>query len=336
MNRSNSSHRIGCSSIFGGVWRSAALVAALVVLPACSTNEATGRSQLNVLSPQQEIALGADAMPQLVEEYGGLVPDAQLRHYVERVGMEMVQYTEGDNPKLPWEFTLLDSDVVNAFALPGGKVFVSEGLMTMMSNEAQLAGVIGHEIGHVTARHVNDRMAQAYGIALVGAIAMQATKDSDYSKLTSVIVGVGGQGYLLKFSRSQELESDRLGMRYMSRAGYDPMAQLQVMQILDEVANASSSMPPEFLSTHPYPETRIEQVKDLLKTRYASTQDNPDFSLYEDRFQRIARPRLDELDRRPKKQLGSSEAVKDVNALLAASGMWCATCRTEALAHLNH
>ncbi|NOG54653.1 MAG: M48 family metalloprotease [Planctomycetes bacterium] len=314
----------------GCVFAIAAAVLA-VTQTGCTTNPATGRSQLNFLKPDQEIALGAEAMPQLVEEYGGVVPDAQLRSYVEQVGMEMMQYTEGDSPDLPWEFTLLDSEVINAFALPGGKVFMSEGLMTMMSNEAQLAGVLGHEIGHVTARHINDRMAQAAGVSILGAIATQVTKDSDYSQLTGVLVGVGGQGYLLKFSRDQELESDRLGMRYMSRAGYDPAGQLQVMQILNEAAQASSSLPPEFLSTHPHPESRIEQVEKLLKTKYASTQNSPEYQMFEERFQRIARPRLDALDRRRDSgQVGSLRAIQDVNAFLAASELWCGTCRAEA------
>jgi len=264
----------------------AALALGLTLGPVgCTTNEATGRSQLLAFDRAEEVAIGQEAMPQLVAEYGGEVPDPSLRGYIEQVGVSMVPYTEADNPSLPWEFTLLDSDVINAFALPGGKVFMSRGLAERMTNEAQLASVLGHEIGHVTARHTSERVGHAMGIqvfaSVVGAVAGYSSSQI-VAEAVPQIVGAGGQGYLLKYGRDQELEADRLGMRYMVRAGYDPIGLKQTMQILAEAAGDGRQ--PEFLSTHPHPESRIEQAERLLAREYAETQNNPEYKLHEGRF----------------------------------------------------
>ena len=247
------------SMLIGGI------VLVVSMLSGCTTNLATGRSQLNFLSRSSEIAIGTDAAPALVEEYGGEVANERVRAYVERVGRKLVEHTEGDASTLPWEFFLLDSDVINAFALPGGKVFVSRGLAEQLSSEAELAGVIGHEIGHVTARHTNERISQGmliqFGILAAGVGAQQS--DDELVRLgVPLIVGVGGQGYMLKFGRSQELESDKLGLRYMAAAGYDPWALLGVMEILQRAS--SGNKPPEFLSTHPYAENRMKQIRAIL------------------------------------------------------------------------
>lgn len=266
-----------------------ALLCAFVgpLLTGCTTNAATGESRFLVgyLSTSQQIALGEDAQPQLTQEYGGTVPAPAINAYVEQVGMRMVPHTEADNPNLPWEFTLLDSPVINAFALPGGKVFMSRGLAEQMTNEAQLAGVLGHEIGHVTAEHVPERMQASMGASLLASVASAAAGLGDSAaiqQLTDVVVGYGGQGYLLKFGRDQELEADMLGMRYMTRAGYDPEGQRQVMQILAEAGSGARS--PEFLSTHPHPESRIAQIDDLLATTYADVTGTNQVQFYESRY----------------------------------------------------
>ena len=251
----------------------------LSVLAGCSTNLATGRLQFNLLSRSEEIAIGTEAAPVLVEEYGGEVANQRLVAYVKRVGRSLVQHTEGDAATLPWEFFLLDSDVVNAFALPGGKVFISRGLASRLSSEAELAGVIGHEIGHVTAKHANERISHQLfvqlGIVAAGLGASHA--DEDVIKYgVPIVVGIGGQGYLLHFGRNQELEADKLGLRYMARSGYDPWALLDVM---DALQNASSGNgPPEFLSTHPRSDTRMTQIRNLLSREHyrAATDPRPD------------------------------------------------------------
>ncbi|TVQ80299.1 MAG: hypothetical protein EA380_03425 [Phycisphaeraceae bacterium] len=285
--------RSGLGKILG-----VALAAVLGVgVTGCSTNPATGRSQLNLLSRAHEISIGSEAQPQLVAEYGGEVRDPQLRAYVTRVGMSMVEYTEGDFRDLPWEFTLLDSDVINAFALPGGKVFVSRGLVQKMTNEAQLAAVLGHEIGHVTARHANDRISRQLILTgvVVGATVAAGQSDSDLVRVgVPVLVGTTGTGFSLSFDRNQELESDRLGMRYMTRAGYDPRGMLQLMEILRDASGERSQ--PEWLSTHPLPETRIRAIEQRLASgSYSRMIDAPTHSLYEERFRREFLSRLNQL-----------------------------------------
>lgn len=257
------------------------VLATLLPLTGCKTNPATGRSQFQALSRSQEIAIGDQNKGELTEEYGGEVADPIAREYVREVGMKLAAHVEKQYADIPWEFTLLDSDVINAFALPGGKVFITRGMASRLRDEAQLAGVLGHEIGHVTARHINDRVARAMGFA-IGAAVIGVVTDSDAAKVgAAVIIGAGGV-YMLTFDRNEEIESDTLGMRYMERAGYDPRAQLEVMEILAEAAKGAR--PPEFLSTHPHPETRIQRIERELERSYAHTQNNPEYRRFPDQY----------------------------------------------------
>lgn len=269
--------------------RSACVFASIVIaagaLTGCSTNPTTGRLQFDTMSRDQEIKLGAEASPQLVSEFGGKVARADLQNYVSQIGMKLAATTEGDAPSLPWEFTLLDSDVINAFALPGGKVFVSRGLVQKMTNEAQLAAVLGHEVGHVTARHINDRVFQSTMVSVGAAAASVLLEDSSATTkaVAPVAIQLGGQSVLMRYGRGQELEADALGVRYMTRLGYDPRGAYQLMEILD---SASQKEGLEFFSTHPYPKTRMEQIEKLIATEYAQTQNNTQYDLHEARFRR--------------------------------------------------
>lgn len=237
----------------------------------CTTNPATGRSQLNLLSRDQEIAMGSEAMPQIIEQYGGPLDDEYMQSYVTQIGMSMVPFTEGDYASLPWQFTVLDSDVINAFALPGGKIFITRGLLIKLDDEAELAGVLGHEIGHVTAehadRHVSNQLILA-GVVAGTAVAAGQSDSTFVSAGVPLLVGIGGEGFILKYGRNDELQADALGMRYMARAGYDPAAQRDVMEVLKEASGDSSGRQPQFLSTHPYPETRIRKIDELLARDY--------------------------------------------------------------------
>ncbi|MEM9347072.1 MAG: M48 family metallopeptidase [Planctomycetota bacterium] len=244
------------------------LVVLFVLLPlaGCSTNEATGRSQFLPLSWNEEVQLGAEAAPQFIEQSGGELPDQSIVQYVRDMGGRLAAQSE--MPDIDWEFYILDSQVINAFALPGGKVFISRGLMEKMDNEAQLAGVIGHEIGHVTARHGNERMGKAMiaqGVILAAGIG-GAVSDEEWLQVLGVGTAVGGQLFLLKYSRSNELEADELGVRYMARSGYNPIGQIQVMEILREASGGSA--PPEWLSTHPASDTRISNLEELITKNY--------------------------------------------------------------------
>jgi len=244
-------------------------------LASCTTNPATGDRFFSPLSRDQEIAMGVEAKPEMTKEFGGEIGNARIRAYVNDIGRRLAATTEADNPSLPWEFIVLDSSVINAFALPGGKVFVSRGLMERMTNEAQLAGVLGHEIGHVTAQHSARRIGQATliqgGVAIAGVAVGAAPAGSAAASTGEMLLpalNVGGEVIILKFGRDEESQADSLGLRYMSRIGYNPTGQLQVMEILKDASKGGGGQP-EFLSTHPLPETRIKRLQDELKKSYA-------------------------------------------------------------------
>jgi predicted Zn-dependent protease len=284
----------------------------VLLMGGCQKNAVTGRSQLIFgISPSDEIALGTSAMPDLVREMGGPVGDAQLREYVASVGRSLAVHTEGDYPRYPWEFTFLDTPQINAFALPGGKVFIARGLAEKMTNEAQLAGVLGHEIGHVTARHTAERISQAnvfnMGTQIGGALLGGAS--AEIQQLGGVALKLGGQIVPLKFSRDQELEADDLGLRYMTRAGYNPVGQLQVMQIL---ARESGQRQVELLATHPDPNRRAEIIAKKLNGEYKQFTSSANHQLHEQRFAGFL-AKVAQLPKgtRPTPRAGLDEGVKE-------------------------
>lgn len=234
----------------------------LASLTGCTTNIATGHSQLNALSREDEIAIGEEALPQLTEEYGGAITDPSLNSYITGIAMSMVNHTEGDYRTLPWKFTLLNSDVINAFALPGGKVFLSRALAEKFTSEAQIAGVLGHEIGHVTAEHADRSIQNQLPTTILAGIgSVFAGDDAATQAAVGVIVSASGT-YMLTYSRDQENEADMLGMRYMTLAGYHPKGMLEVMKVLAEASKGKT--PPEWQSTHPNPESRIAIIQKRL------------------------------------------------------------------------
>lgn len=278
--------------IFGLRWCPVLLIA---MLTGCSVNPATGERQLNMMSEDQEISIGKQAAPGFLSEYGGEIPSDDIRLYVEELGTRLAEVSE--RPDLPWEFHVVDSEVINAFALPGGKVFMSRGLLAKMKNEAQLAGVLGHEIGHVTAQHIGQQMTRQQLIALgvVGLGVGAQFSDEDWVKILGAGAGVGGGLYMLSFGRDQEAQADELGVRYMSKLGYNPIGQVQVMEILKGASEGGG--PPEFLSTHPLPDTRIRKLEKLIQEKYPDYNNPQRYSFYEDRFQRKVLAKLKDLPR---------------------------------------
>jgi predicted Zn-dependent protease len=302
-----------------------AAAAAMSPVAGCETNPATGKSQFLINNRDQEIAMGDQAAPQLVNEMGGELNDPQVRAYVIEIGRKLAATTEADNPTLPWSFTVVDSDIINAFALPGGRVFISRGLLRRMTNEAQLAGVLGHEIGHVTARHINDRMVNTavagIGVSVASSILTEGV-GGVVGDVAPQAIELGGQTIVLRYGRSQELEADALGMRYMTRAKYNPMAQRQVMEILAQSMGTEAGS--EWFSTHPYPKTRIEQIDRLLATEYAGIVKDPAYRLNADEFVRRCRTRL---------ALGRPVPLTDRGQAMTGlppASAWCMTCRHEA------
>ncbi|CAN5440677.1 M48 family metallopeptidase [soil metagenome] len=230
-------------------------------------NPVTEEKQRISMTVEQEIALGLQATPKLAAQYGGLHPDKKAREYVQKVGQDLVKRTVAVETPYQFDFHLLaDNQTVNAFALPGGQIFITAALFNQLNSEDQLAGVLGHEIGHVVARHGAQQMAKAKLTEGLTGAAVIATYDPDNpaSAGSAAVAAMIGNLINIKFGREDELESDRLGVRFMSETNYNPEAMIEVMKILS--AAGGPNRQPEFFSTHPNPENRIERIRQAIKT----------------------------------------------------------------------
>jgi predicted Zn-dependent protease len=259
----------------------ACALAAALAAPGCTTNPATGEKQFTpFMSSSQEAAIGAEAHPQLVDEFGGEVENAKLTSYVTAVGKSLGAVTE--TPDQAWSFTVLNSPIVNAFALPGGYVHISRGLMAYFNDEAEMASVLGHEIGHVTARHAAERYNRQV-LAGLGGAAVGVVTNSD---TLAGLVNSGGQLYLLSYSRSQESQADALGIRYIARDSYDPYGAVRMLEALEAIteletqkAGGKADATPSWARTHPLTSQRIADAKvraDALEPKPANPSTNRD------------------------------------------------------------
>jgi predicted Zn-dependent protease len=255
--------------------------APLLFLAACAVNPATGQRQFMLVSESQEIGMGQEADPQIVAAYG-LVDDPELQAYVSEIGMGMARASE--RPNLPWSFKVVDDPIVNAFALPGGFIYVTRGILARFDSEAELAGVLGHEIGHVTARHSASQMSrqqlQQIGLG-VGMIFSETI--ARYGQLGAAAL----QLINLRYSRGDESQSDELGLRYISRAGYDPDAMIGVFQMLAQAGGEGGDRLPEWQLTHPYPENREADIRALIVETGVPTTGTVDRDEYLDRVDGI-------------------------------------------------
>jgi len=232
---------------------SAALAATVV---ACATNPATGKKEFSLMSEAQEVQLGREMDPQIKQEMG-VYDDAELQRYVSSIGMRLAKASE--RPNLPWQFTVLDEPAVNAFALPGGYIYLTRGILAFLNDEEQLAGVLGHEIGHVTARHSAQQYTKAtsagVGLTLLSIFVPEA---QPLTGLAETALGV----LFLKHGRDDEMQADRLGADYTARTGWDPRGvagMLRTLARLDEATGSRRGVP-NFLSTHPAPADRVQHV----------------------------------------------------------------------------
>lgn len=241
-----------------------AMLLTVVALGGCTVNRATGKYQLNALSPEESIAMGEQAQPGLLNQYGGEIPSPRIQKHFDDLGRRLAAISEW--PDLPWEFHAVNSPIINAFALPGGKIFITRGLLERLENDAQLVGVLGHEIGHVTAEHIGQQITRQQVVGT--AVGVGGAVAGEYGPVVQAVGGAGGQGYLLSFGRGQEIEADTLGIRYMAELGYDPMAQAEVMKILKAAGGGGSSGLAEFLSTHPASDTRIREIEEYVEKNY--------------------------------------------------------------------
>lgn len=241
----------------------AGLVIAAITSAGCATNPATGKRQISFVSTSKEAQMGRESDPAVIEQYG-VYGDSTLGHYVDSVGQKLASVSE--LPTLGWHFRLLDSPVVNAFAIPGGYIYITRGILAYLNSEAQLAGVLGHEIGHVTARHSAQQItrSQIAGVGLLaGAVFVGALRP--YTGLASEGLGL----LFLKYSRDNESQADELGVGYATRAGYDPRVIPSTYSMLKRVGERQGDNLPGFLSTHPDPGDREIRTSQLAQAAVA-------------------------------------------------------------------
>lgn len=273
MYRSTYGRSYGRRSIFSGRLI-LALLLALIALgsyyfgTARVQNPITGEVQRVSLSTEQEIAMGLAAAPEMARMYGGLARDDEAQAFVDAVGGAVVQQSAAGTTDYEYEYHLLaDTQTVNAFALPGGQIFMTAALYNLLETEGQLAGVLAHEVGHVAARHSAEQIAKSQLIEGLTGAAVLASYDPSNPGGTSqaAMAAMIGQMVNMRYSRSDELESDQLAVRFMVEAGYDPRSLMRVMEIL-EAANPGG--PPEFMSTHPDPGNRIERIEEAIAAEF--------------------------------------------------------------------
>jgi predicted Zn-dependent protease len=230
-----------------------------ILVAACATNPVTGKSELALVSESQEIDMGKQGAADVAQTIG-LYPDPAVQDYVSRIGLTMAARTE--RPALPWEYHVVDDPAVNAFALPGGFIFVTRGLLTHMTNEAELATVLGHESGHVAARHSVQQISRAQ-VAQLG-LGIGSVLSSAVQKY-SAVAGAGLGLLFLKFSRDDESQADQLGFRYALADGYDVRQMVNVFQMLQQQEQLSGGgRLPEWQATHPDPGNRIKATEQRL------------------------------------------------------------------------
>jgi predicted Zn-dependent protease len=266
--------------MFGGGLKFRLLIAAAIAIFALISyfggprdeNQITGKQERVALEEEaDEIALGLQAAPEMAQQHGGAHPDRAAAQRVEMVGWRIVDALEkalaGTGRQNPYHdafrFTLLaDPQTVNAFALPGGQVFITAALYNQLESEGQLAGVLGHEIGHVIERHGNERMAKNrlfQGLAAAGGMVGGDAQSAQMAQAIAQVVS-------MKYGRDDELESDKWGVKLMAMAGYDPNSMIGVMQILDAASQGRN--PPEFLSTHPKPANRVAYIQRVIAEEF--------------------------------------------------------------------
>jgi beta-barrel assembly-enhancing protease len=230
-------------------------------------NPLTGEKQQVSMSPAEEVAMGLQSAPQMAAEYGGFFPSDQVQTLAKKIGVHLVRTfntdieTQGHGNPYKFDFHVLkDPTTINAFALPGGQVFITQGLLSKLTSEDQLAGILGHEIGHVVYRHSSEQMAKSEFYQGLAGAATAAAGSMGASQIANYVA----QTRLMKFGRTDELESDEFGVKYMTQAGYDANAMIEVMEILAEAGGGGKERD-EFMSSHPSPANRIEKIKEHIK-----------------------------------------------------------------------
>lgn len=283
-------------------------VVTTALLSGCTENPVTGTSEFSLVSARQEVAIGeANYQPSQQAQGGLYTVDRELAVYVNSVGRKLAAVS--DRPGLPYEFVVLNNDVPNAWALPGGKIAVNRGLLPHLKDESQLAAVLAHEIVHAAARHSASQMTRGALIGLGTQVVGQATRDSENAELIAAGTGLSAAAWQARFGRQDELESDRYGMEYMARAGYDPQGAVELQETFVEL---SKNKRQDFLSglfaSHPPSRERVEanraqaarltgSVRNETVWRKATAQLRADAEAYRLHDQAIAALQKQQIDR---------------------------------------
>ncbi len=273
---------------FTRIVRSLAAAAFLLPLAACAVNPVTGRQELSLfqVSTAEEIALGEKTFPKALQQMGGELPDPVLAAYLSEVGGRLARVSH--RPELPYRFKVVNDSSPNAFALPGGFIAVTRGLLVTLENEAQLAAVLGHEVGHVTSRHSVQGMQRGTLLNVALAVVSGATGDSGYGVAAEQAGQLAASLVDRSYSREQERESDRLGIDYMVRAGYDPQGAVQLQEIFYRQVEGGAK--PSWLGglfrSHPFSKERLDANRDYLQQNYAGLPGDPRYRLGAKEFAR--------------------------------------------------
>lgn len=237
----------------------------LFVNYSCQKNPATGQNEINIMSEEEENLIGKNEHQKIIKQFGGEYNDPKIKNYVESIGNFLINTSEQPNKK--FKFTILNTPLINAFALPGGYIYLTRGLIYLCQNEAQLAGVIAHEIGHITAKH----SARRYTKTISAGIALQILNIFTNNSFLNNLLGQSAELFLLSYSRSQEYQADQLAVRYMTRAGFDAKEMGNFLAIMEKYSNLQKKQYniknniPELLKTHPNNSKRVKEVIESYK-----------------------------------------------------------------------
>jgi predicted Zn-dependent protease len=281
----------------------------------CAIDPVTGKQTLMLVSEDQEIEIDKRNSPHQFSADNGVVQDKALNDYVSQVGREMTAKTH--RPQMPYSFRVVNATYVNAYAFPGGSIACTRGIMLAMDNEAELAGLLGHELGHVNARHTAEQMSKGQLTqAVVGGLSVLAgTQGAVYGQMASQLGMIGAGALLASYSRDNEREADRLGMEYMVKSGYNPEGMVGLMEVLRGMSKRNPSAIELMFATHPMSEERYQTAKQAAGTGYQSARNLP---LYKERYMdktaklRSQKPAIDELQKGQtemmRKQMGNAQA----------------------------
>ncbi|MCX7988075.1 MAG: M48 family metalloprotease [Thermodesulfovibrio sp.] len=271
----------------------------------------SGKKTYTLLSTQQEIEIGQKVVPSAINENDGLYPDREVQSYIKQLGSKISSVTPR---KVDYQFYVVNSPDINAFALPGGPVFITRGILLKMENESELAGVLAHELGHINARHHAKFLEKTYGMNILVSILGIALQGSDYASAVMSLAQVSAGLLQLKFSRDQENEADALGVRFSYQSGYDPRG---LLSMFEKFKTLERGMSVEWLSTHPLPDTRIKNVQQMISQQYPDSHRLKQNSTSFSRIQAILRSTKESFDyvEEAKKHIKSRNYNQAINLL---------------------